>query len=574
MNGDKETVEYICYERDSAGKTQAAVRAFLKQNGDTQSVVGGSAARNIVDTVVERCRSVRASKLVTVRFAIESLDVTGIRTQTSEDLIRSAPCATYMALFGQTPLKDIRKILLIANSGPHDMAALRFADQLRRKSNATLTIATIEDESNAKAEHAGERAIQSLLHDADLDEEPFETKVVVDRIRHRGIRKCYEGHDLIISGSESTRDIWPLRQSLNETTAIIIKRNPPLRLRSIVEWFPHVNPRDHAELLQDLRQGSRWNSDFVGMLALASAIATLGLMQNSTAVVIGSMLLAPLMTPMIGTGLALAQANLKLAKACATSIAYGTLLTFAISLLLGIITPARETLPPEVLSRGAPNIWDLLIAFFSAMAATFAMARPNLSGAVAGVAIATALVPPVCAAGLSLSHGSYGNSLGAMLLFGTNLIAIIVASRFTFALLGIAPYRTLPRHRFLAWWGRWGLVGLMVIISGPLSFMLLGQFDEGRSQTAIYPVTRAVSRALHERVAQDSGVEITLLGRPSVHEGVLIHIASNQDLPPSYADELRAIVRVEMNDPEVPVIVIALQGLWLSDSDEGLQGRQ
>ena len=424
------------------------------------------------------------------------------------------------------------------------------------------------------AEHAGEKAIQSLLHDADLDEEKFETKVIVDRIRHRGIRKCHEGHDLIVSGRESTRDIWPLRQSLNEATAIMIKRNPPLRLGSVVEWFPHVNPRDHAELLQDLRQGSRWNSDFVGMLALASAIATLGLMQNSAAVVIGSMLLAPLMTPMIGTGLALAQANLKLAKTCATSIAYGTLLTFTISFLLGMTMPSRETLPPEVLSRGAPNVWDLLIAFFSAMAATFAMARPNLSGAVAGVAIATALVPPVCAAGLSLSHGSYNTALGALLLFGTNLIAIIVASRFTFSLLGIAPYRTLPRDRYIAWWGRWGLVGLLVIISGPLCIMLVGQFDEGRSQTALYPVTRAVSRALHERVAQDRGVGLTLLGRPSVREGVLIHIAADHDLPPSYADELRMIVREQMNDPDVPVFVIALRGLWHSDSDEGSQGSQ
>jgi uncharacterized hydrophobic protein (TIGR00271 family) len=184
----------------------------------------------------------------------------------------------------------------------------------------------------------------------------------------------------MLVGRDRAKDIWPLRQSLQNTTAIVVKRAPPLSLRSWPEWFPEINPRDHADLIQDLRAGSRWASDFVGMLALASAIATLGLMQNSPAVVIGSMLLAPLMTPMIGTGLALAQANMSGAKYCAKSIAYGFLLTLAVSFLLGMITPSRETLSPEVLSRGAPNVLDLLIALFAAMAATFATGPAEYCG--------------------------------------------------------------------------------------------------------------------------------------------------------------------------------------------------
>lgn len=574
LKAREDHVEFLCYEQDSSENTEAAVRDVLEKEEDTQSTVTKIATRTVVDEIVDRCRALRASKLITARFSIESQDVSELRTVTSEDLMRSAPCATYMVLFGLKSVKDIHKILLIANSGPHDLASLRFAHELSRKRHAQLTIATVEDETSAQARRAGERAIRSLVHDASLDEEQFEVKVVVDNIRHRGIRRCHEDHDLIISGRESSRDIWPLRESLNDVSAVIVKRTPPLRFRSVVEWIPRINPRDHAELLQDMRQGSRWNSDFIGMLALASSIATLGLMQNSPAVVIGSMLLAPLMTPMIGTGLALAQANLKLAKTCVTSIGFGTLLTFSVSFLLGMITPSRETLSPEVLSRGTPNVLDLLIALFSAVAATFAMARPNIAGAVAGVAIATALVPPVCAAGLSLSHGSYGNALGALLLFGTNLIAIIVASRFTFSLMGVAPLRSLSRHRHLARLGQWGLIVSLAILAGPLSFMLLGQLDEGRTQTAVYPVTRAVSRALHERVAQDPGVQITFLGRPSVQHGVLITIAADHDLPESYANELRSIVRGEMNDPEIPVVVIALQGLWRSNSDEPLHSQQ
>ena len=186
------------------------------------------------------------------------------------------------------------------------------------------------------------------------------------------------------------------------------------------------------------------------MLGLASAIASLGLLQNSPAVVIGSMLLAPLMTPMIGLGLALVQANRQLARHCGKSIGLGFLLTLVVSYLIGIITPTFETLPEEVLARGGPNVLDLFIAVFAAGTATFATARPNIVGAIAGVAIATALVPPVCSIGISPASAELLNALGALVLFVTNLIAIIVVSSFTFSLLGVTQLRTLKRNIRLA----------------------------------------------------------------------------------------------------------------------------
>jgi uncharacterized membrane protein len=99
------------------------------------------------------------------------------------------------------------------------------------------------------------------------------------------------------------------------------------------------------------------------MLGLASAIATLGLLQDSPAVVLGSILLAPLMTPMIAGGLALAQANAKLAKTSFTSIFSGFLLTLVISYGVGLLTPGAE-LTQQVISRGSPNLLNLMIAFF------------------------------------------------------------------------------------------------------------------------------------------------------------------------------------------------------------------
>ena len=472
-----------------------------------------------------------------------------------------------MALYGEKGPSEIKKILFVATGQAHDRTALRLVDAFRRSQSAHVTVASIEDETGAKAGQAGEREIRSLLHDAALEAEEFEIKVVVDRLKHRGILQCFEDHDLIVIGMDAANHVRPLRQSLGDATVAIVKRVPPLRLRALPDWLPRINPSDHADLLHDLSQGSSWGPDFVGMLGLASAIASLGLLQNSPAVVIGSMLLAPLMTPMMGLGLALGQANVKLMRLCGKSIGLGFLLTLGVSYLIGFITPSGETLSQEVLSRGGPNVLDLLIALFAAFAATFAMARPNIAGAVAGVAIATALVPPVCAVGISLAHGDPLNALGAAVLFLTNLVAIIVASSFTFSLLGITASRALPRHRRLARVGRLGLVLLLLLLFGPLSARLISQIDEGKSVSLAHPVTRALSRALHERVAQDEGVEIMLLARPRALPGVVIHVASDYELPQSYANELRKIVRDKMGDPELPVVVIAVRGWWRSDTD-------
>ena len=195
------------------------------------------------------------------------------------------------------------------------------------------------------------------------------------------------------------------------------------------------------------------------------------------------------------------------------------------------------------------------------------MARPNIAGAIAGVAIATALVPPLCSIGISLASAELANALGAFMLFVTNLIAIIVVSSFTFALLGVTHTRVRRRTIRLARLIRLSLVLLLLVLAGPLSKTMIDQIQEGKSVTAVNPVTTAVRTALYERVAQDEGVEIMFLGRPRAAHAVMIHIASQGELPLSYADELRKIVREKMDDPELHVTVVAVRGLWRSDSD-------
>ena len=559
-----EEITLLCYETGFDGRTAQAVREVLTEKSDDAVTLIAIDDPVPVGAVLTHVRKGNVRMLVTGPFSLSTVQG---RAQSSDELVRASPCLTFAPLYGERSPAEIKRILFVVTGVTHDLSALRLVDKLRERQSIQVTVGAVEEETGAKAGSRGERWIRALLHDAALDENRFEIKVVVNQVKVEGLVELFEDQDLVVAGVEAANDLRALQQSLGDASAAIVKRASPVRLSAMGDWMPRINPTDHANLLFNLRQGSIWGPDFIGMLGLASAIASLGLLQNSPAVVIGSMLLAPLMTPMIGLGLALTQANVRLMQVFGTSIGLGFLLTLGVSFLIGIITPSGATLSDEVLARAGPNILDLLVALCAAAAATFAMARPNIAGAIAGVAIATALVPPVCAVGISLAHGEFLNAFGAATLFFTNLLAIIVMSSFTFSLLGIKASPTLTQHRQLAVWGRIGLVVLVLVIAGPLSNKFLLQLEEGKSVPLAHPVTKAVMHALFERVDRDEGVDLTFVARPRAEHRVIIHVASREELPSSYANELRKIVREKMDDPDLPVTVVAVRGWWRSDSD-------
>jgi len=166
------------------------------------------------------------------------------------------------------------------------------------------------------------------------------------------------------------------------------------------------------------------------------------LIQDSGAVVIGAMLVAPLMMPMIGAGLSLVQGNRALLREAVRSILVGFFTALAIGLACGLawrlLEPEGE-LTGQILSRGSPGALDLVVAFLSGLAAAYAVARPGLMGAMAGVAVAAALVPPIGSAGIALAKGQTGVGQGAALLFGTNLVAIVLGAGGAFRLIGVHP---------------------------------------------------------------------------------------------------------------------------------------
>ncbi len=172
----------------------------------------------------------------------------------------------------------------------------------------------------------------------------------------------------------------------------------------------------------------------------------MGLLSDSGAVVIGAMLVAPLMTPLLGGGLAVIQGNWPLWKQCQKSVLLGFLSALTIGLMLGGLARLMGLgLTGELLARGEPTLLDLGVAFVSGIAASYCLARPKLSGALAGVAIAAALVPPIATTGICLAMGEMVVAKGAALLFGTNVVAIVLGSSLNFMIAGVRGRQAAPR---------------------------------------------------------------------------------------------------------------------------------
>jgi len=200
-----------------------------------------------------------------------------------------------------------------------------------------------------------------------------------------------------------------------------------------------------------MRDSCHPDFDFFLLVVLSCVIATAGLLTDSAAVIIGAMLVAPLMSPIIGLGLASLTGDTRLLRDSASALGRGALLAIGMSALLTwgnrhLPFVSLQELPVEVLSRTHPGPIDLTIALAGGLAAAFALAQPSISAALPGVAIATALMPPLCTVGIGVAMGRWDVAGGALLLFITNAVTIAFAAMVIFVLLGFTPRREKNRQ--------------------------------------------------------------------------------------------------------------------------------
>lgn len=231
-----------------------------------------------------------------------------------------------------------------------------------------------------------------------------------------------------------------------------------------------MNPEDRMRVMEAclVLPGQGWAVHFTLMMLMSVIVAVMGLSTNSAALVIGAMLIAPLMTPVLGIAAAISMALTDAIWRTLTTVALATIGAIALSWLLAGALPG-ELLTSEVLARTAPDARDLVVALAAGVAGSYATARPDVSNSLPGVAIAVALVPPLGVVGITARAGEWDLATGALLLFATNLAAIVTVSTVVFLLAGFVPGRRLWSMAPRVLIG--GLIGGALVIA--LAFVLI-----------------------------------------------------------------------------------------------------
>ena len=245
--------------------------------------------------------------------------------------------------------------------------------------------------------------------------------------------------------------------------------------------------RPSAEIREEVSEGRQFDSLYFSMLVFGCLIALLGLLLNSPAVIIGAMLISPLMGPILSCGLALTLADGDLAKKAGRNLGLSVVETILITAVAAWLSPLKD-ITPEILARINPNLMDLLVAFFSGAAGTLALCskRPGFT-IVPGVAIATAVMPPLATVGYGISTRQWLVASGAFMLFITNLASIVVSADIVFLMVGLRAAAS-PTGRDETWWIRHRMAiswAMLVVLSIPLIKTLIGAADQRRVQNKI-----------------------------------------------------------------------------------------
>jgi uncharacterized hydrophobic protein (TIGR00271 family) len=266
----------------------------------------------------------------------------------------------------------------------------------------------------------------------------------------------------------------------------------------------------------------RRRSAFWVLLVLAAAIASAGVVMDSTATVIGAMIVAPLMVPILGTALSLVLAQRRAMLASLGFVLAGALVVIAVGFAFGLLDPLDVTAvdSSQVASRVSPRLIDLVAALATGTVGAFALTRSDVSDALPGVAIAISLVPPLAVAGVLLEADRGADAMGAVLLFATNATAIVATGTAVFLLSGVrdaalasgAPVVQL-RGRTLA-----VVIGLVVLVAVPLSMGSVTVAQDHRMRLSATPIATRWAEAQGWRVvrvaALDGDLEIVAVGPP------------------------------------------------------------
>ncbi len=256
----------------------------------------------------------------------------------------------------------------------------------------------------------------------------------------------------------------------------------PLQVDESPWWHRKLEPEQRQRIMRDLaiQKPQRWELRFGIMLALSVVIAVMGLQLNSPAIVIGAMLLAPLMQPVLASAGCLALGLLGKAWSSIIRVVLATAGSVAIAYILAAILPEQIGFGTEITSRTIPEGRDLIVALAAGAAGAYATVREDASSSLPGVAVAVALVPPLGTLGILLQAGEFSLAWGSFVLYSTNLIAIVLVGVLVFVITGFVPAQRLEANRARVILSVIAMATLITVIGWSLVQASRGVADDSR----------------------------------------------------------------------------------------------
>jgi uncharacterized hydrophobic protein (TIGR00271 family) len=385
----------------------------------------------------------------------------GLSAKEITDLVGRVPCEVVVVRDRfPDPLKDV---LVPMTSVVHNQAALALGrDLVLRTGGRVRALGIIRGRASDEAKNKARDSVRSSVAQLE-DATGIEIEIVEVVGAQEDLYQAFGQYDLMILGASDEGFMRPTTfsgfpadiVSGAKQAGMVIKkreRTDAFWLRQLWEALylilPKVGRQDRVSIYRDMQRSARADIDYYVLIILATGIAYLGLLLNSSSVIIGAMLIAPLMSPILSTAHGIVMGNGRMTRSAGNSTLNGVIMAISVAFFLSLFLFALGApLDPteEILSRTSPNVLDLLVALLSGAAAAYAVSRSQLAAALPGVAIAAALVPPLCVVGYGLGTGQFEIAIGSSLLFITNLAAIVAAAATIFLLLGFRPPLRLER---------------------------------------------------------------------------------------------------------------------------------
>ncbi len=509
-----------------------------------------SVARGILDSIRD---SGADSVVLGIRAPSEDDEQTRLGAVV-ESVVDAAACDVVIHRPGaEGGLDDVERLLVAVDGRTPSRNAVRVATLLRRGLQVDLDLvhAHVSEVPASRGEAVVARSMADLVTEREVGTQVVEADdpvaAIAGEVREGDLLVLGFGHEERASsleiGSVGRALLDEVDGPVLTVARVQVSRSTVHeRLRRVAAWLhPRLTDVEQDSMRSHGESAAEPTLDYVAMTAVSGIIASFGLLLDSAAVIIGAMLVAPLMNPLQAFGIGVVAGRATVAMRALWTIALGSVLVFVVAavsgLLVGVAAPTAE-----MASRGSPSLLDAAVALAAGVAGAYATARKDIPAALAGVAIAAALVPPICAAGLALAAGRYGLAGGASLLFLVNIVCIAVVSAVVFQWLGLRPRDRTRTER--------GQKALAVGTVATLVVLLAALVVVGARKVRVDE--RPLEAVVAEASADAALAEVAVVsGGPPVRVRVIVDLAEGADaeLPQRLARELRRALEQQVGEP-------------------------